>query len=400
MRTIAPNTRCRHATTSAAIDRRRVAFIAWPARYRTTRRRERPRGTTAHATSIARRAGAAVEWRSVERSPGAARRTDERIANCAITQQPSGDPEERVDESKRHEAVGLRMRAQIYAGSTFAAGFPPISPARYGVRSPVLPHRCVRRVLALRMEAKRPFSAPRDARADLGPSSGGPAELPRKLGLWSAVAVVAGITIGSGIFRTPAGVADRLHRAPCRSSSSGSPAGSRRSAARSPSPRSRARSRRQGASTSSSGAASEQLPAFLFGWGRAGGHPSRRRRRGDRDDLRRSTFCASSASTRASRRTTTGSTTSRRSPSPSFRSSTTSACDGARSFRTRRRSRSISVYSSSSSSRWWSACRRPVVTSPRRCPPEVCRSRRSASRSSRCCGRTTAGRTSRSSRAR
>src|SRR3954453_21024907 len=36
------------------------------------------------------------------------------------------------------------------------------------------------------------------------------AELPRRLGLWSAVAVVAGITIGSGIFRTPAGVANRL----------------------------------------------------------------------------------------------------------------------------------------------------------------------------------------------
>jgi amino acid transporter len=35
-------------------------------------------------------------------------------------------------------------------------------------------------------------------------------ELPRQLGLWSAVAVVAGITIGSGIFRTPAGVASRL----------------------------------------------------------------------------------------------------------------------------------------------------------------------------------------------
>src|SRR5438067_548397 len=36
------------------------------------------------------------------------------------------------------------------------------------------------------------------------------AELPRRLGLWSAIAVVAGITIGSGIFRTPAGVANRL----------------------------------------------------------------------------------------------------------------------------------------------------------------------------------------------
>src|ERR1700760_2826992 len=43
-------------------------------------------------------------------------------------------------------------------------------------------------------------------------SGGTPAEgeLPRRLGLWSAVAVVAGITIGSGIFRTPAGVANRL----------------------------------------------------------------------------------------------------------------------------------------------------------------------------------------------
>jgi amino acid transporter len=34
--------------------------------------------------------------------------------------------------------------------------------------------------------------------------------LPRTLGLWSAVAVVIGITIGSGIFRTPAGIAQKL----------------------------------------------------------------------------------------------------------------------------------------------------------------------------------------------
>src|SRR5687767_14829509 len=37
-----------------------------------------------------------------------------------------------------------------------------------------------------------------------------PAGLTRQLGLWSAVAVVIGTTIGSGIFRTPAGVANRL----------------------------------------------------------------------------------------------------------------------------------------------------------------------------------------------
>lgn len=41
-------------------------------------------------------------------------------------------------------------------------------------------------------------------------STDAPRELPRKLGLWSAIAVVAGITIGSGIFRTPASVANRL----------------------------------------------------------------------------------------------------------------------------------------------------------------------------------------------
>jgi APA family basic amino acid/polyamine antiporter len=35
-------------------------------------------------------------------------------------------------------------------------------------------------------------------------------ELARKLGLWSATAVVIGSTIGSGIFRSPAGIADKL----------------------------------------------------------------------------------------------------------------------------------------------------------------------------------------------
>ena len=35
-------------------------------------------------------------------------------------------------------------------------------------------------------------------------------ELPRRLGLWSAVAVLVGSTIGSGIFRSPAGIAEKL----------------------------------------------------------------------------------------------------------------------------------------------------------------------------------------------
>ena len=41
-----------------------------------------------------------------------------------------------------------------------------------------------------------------------------PAErLPRTLGLWSSVALVVGITIGSGIFRSPAGIAQRVPNA-------------------------------------------------------------------------------------------------------------------------------------------------------------------------------------------
>jgi amino acid transporter len=42
-------------------------------------------------------------------------------------------------------------------------------------------------------------------------TSAEPAErLPRTLGLWSSIALVVGITIGSGIFRTPASVAERV----------------------------------------------------------------------------------------------------------------------------------------------------------------------------------------------
>jgi basic amino acid/polyamine antiporter, APA family len=37
-----------------------------------------------------------------------------------------------------------------------------------------------------------------------------PSTLERRIGLWSAIAVVIGSTIGSGIFRSPAGIADRL----------------------------------------------------------------------------------------------------------------------------------------------------------------------------------------------
>src|SRR5579864_4595506 len=52
----------------------------------------------------------------------------------------------------------------------------------------------------------------------LGPGGGFTAQadqwgerLPRRLGLFDAVAVLVGITIGSGIFRVPASVAGQLH---------------------------------------------------------------------------------------------------------------------------------------------------------------------------------------------
>ena len=41
-------------------------------------------------------------------------------------------------------------------------------------------------------------------------TSPSPSRLPRSIGLWSAIAVVIGSTIGSGIFRSPAGIAERL----------------------------------------------------------------------------------------------------------------------------------------------------------------------------------------------
>jgi APA family basic amino acid/polyamine antiporter len=42
------------------------------------------------------------------------------------------------------------------------------------------------------------------------PTAAIPSRLPRRLGLFSAVAVLIGSTIGSGIFRSPAGIADKL----------------------------------------------------------------------------------------------------------------------------------------------------------------------------------------------
>src|SRR5512134_3370320 len=48
------------------------------------------------------------------------------------------------------------------------------------------------------------------ASAAAPPTAGAPRTLERRIGLWSAIAIVIGSTIGSGIFRSPAGIAERL----------------------------------------------------------------------------------------------------------------------------------------------------------------------------------------------
>jgi APA family basic amino acid/polyamine antiporter len=60
--------------------------------------------------------------------------------------------------------------------------------------------------------SEMPSAAPGTSIAHMAssPPSSAPAELPRQLGLWSAIAVLVGTTIGSGIFRSPAGIADKL----------------------------------------------------------------------------------------------------------------------------------------------------------------------------------------------
>ncbi len=45
---------------------------------------------------------------------------------------------------------------------------------------------------------------------DVSSEPGSTRELPRRIGLWTAVAILVGTTIGSGIFRSPAGIATKL----------------------------------------------------------------------------------------------------------------------------------------------------------------------------------------------
>ena len=45
---------------------------------------------------------------------------------------------------------------------------------------------------------------------ETGPQRAGSGDLPRKLGLLSAIAVLVGTTIGTGIFRSPAGIAQKV----------------------------------------------------------------------------------------------------------------------------------------------------------------------------------------------
>ncbi len=55
-----------------------------------------------------------------------------------------------------------------------------------------------------------PFPAPYHSAMTTSPAAPERLSLQRQLGLWSAVAVLIGSTIGSGIFRSPAGVTDKL----------------------------------------------------------------------------------------------------------------------------------------------------------------------------------------------
>src|SRR4051794_25776616 len=51
---------------------------------------------------------------------------------------------------------------------------------------------------------------PPSASSSTGSEFARASSLPRRLGMWSAIAVLVGSTIGSGIFRSPAGIADKL----------------------------------------------------------------------------------------------------------------------------------------------------------------------------------------------
>lgn len=63
-----------------------------------------------------------------------------------------------------------------------------------------------KRCTIARMTTPPPPRGPQAA----APPSDPPSSLPRQLGLFSAIAVLIGSTIGSGIFRSPAGIADKL----------------------------------------------------------------------------------------------------------------------------------------------------------------------------------------------
>src|SRR3954447_20203637 len=51
---------------------------------------------------------------------------------------------------------------------------------------------------------------PASASSSTDSESARASSLPRRLGMWSAIVVLVGSTIGSGIFRSPAGIADKL----------------------------------------------------------------------------------------------------------------------------------------------------------------------------------------------
>ena len=224
------------------------------------------------------------------------------------------------------------------------------------------------------------------------PAAAHASSLPRRLGLWSAVAVLVGSTIGSGIFRSPAGIADKLPGplpllviwvtgglfALCGALTLAEVAG---------------------AFPQTGGVyvyireAWGRLAAFLFGWT-------------ELVLIRAAALGAISTTfaeymlrvigTRSGRRALRQLRPLRRGrgDTPDRDASTTSASSGARSSRTSRRWRRSARCSSSSCSRLRSAFRRPAGHYTPGDPAGKLLARcRSGSRSSRCSGSTTAGRT-------
>src|SRR3989442_380601 len=133
-------------------------------------------------------------------SPATVRAPARRAAGCRAPRVPI------VGESRVNSRLGpvselTPLQRQGRAAASAATSERQLEPRRPAAASAAPGVRC--RILTHFMSAPAPPSL--DRWGD---------RLPRRLGLWSAVAVVVGSTIGSGIFRTPASIAQRVDDVP------------------------------------------------------------------------------------------------------------------------------------------------------------------------------------------